>query len=250
MTEHTTGTRDEWDAAHEKLLEREQKLTKLGEELKRERRELPWVPVEKEYTFDTDEGTKTLVELFDGSSELLIYHLMFGPDWIAACPFCSALADHLDGTLAHLNARDVTLIGMSRAPLEKIQAYKQRMGWTFPYVSAFGSDFNFDFGSSFTGEQQRKIAEKVLPGFENDAMVAEAADSVGTDLEGYVTTEGPGLRALALEDGVVYHTYFTQQVNFIVLFDQLLDRAPKGGKEGVTMGRHDEYEQAGAGALS
>jgi predicted dithiol-disulfide oxidoreductase (DUF899 family) len=250
MTEHKTGTREEWDAAHKKLLEREQELTKLGEELARERRELPWVRVEKEYTFDTDEGTKTLAELFDGRSELLIYHLMFGPDWIAACPFCSALADHLDGTLAHLNARDVTLVGMSHAPLEKLQAYKRRMAWTFPYVSAFSSDFNFDFGASFTGEQQRKIAEEILPGFENDEVVAEAAASVGTDLEGYITTEGPGLRALALEDGVVYQTYFSQEVNFMVFFEQLLARAPKGGKEGVTLGRHDEYEHAGARALS
>ncbi len=246
MTEHTTGTREEWDSAREKLLEREQELTKLGEELARERRELPWVPVDKEYSFDTVEGRKTLVELFDGRSQLLVYHLMFGPDWIAACPFCSALADHLDGTLNHLNARDVTLLGMSDAPLEKLQAYKRRMGWTFPYVSAFGTDFNFDFGASFKGEQQRKIAEEILPGFADDDVVVEAAASVGTDLEGYITTEGPGLRAFALEDGVVYQTYFTQEVNFMVFFEQLLDRAPKGGKEGVTLVRHDEYERAGA----
>ncbi len=247
MTEHKVGTREEAVAAREKLLEREQELTRLSEELARERRQLPWVPVEKEYTFDTDEGTRTLAELFDGRSQLLVYHIMFGPDWTAACPACSSLADHLDGTLAHLNGRDVTMICISHAPIEKLQAYKQRMGWQFPYVSAFRSDFNFDFGASFREEQQREIAEQVLEDFAKDDSVAEYAASCGTDLAGYVTTEGPGLSAFALEDGAVYHTYFSREtVGFMMFYEQLLDRAAKGGKKDFPIRRHDEYELAAA----
>lgn len=173
---------------------------------------------------------------------------MFGPDWSAACPACSALADHLDGTLAHLNARDVTLICVSHAPIEKLQAYKRRMGWKFPYVSSFRSDFNYDFGASFTEEQRREFADQVLAQFAGDDSIAELAVSCGTDVEGYITTEGPGLSAFALEDGVVYHTYFSREVEFMMFYEQLLDRAPKGGKEGVTVTRHDEYEFAAARA--
>src|SRR5213080_5190557 len=153
MTEHKTGTREEWLAARMQLREREKELAERNDELTKERRELPWVRVDKEYTFDTDEGPKTLAELFDGRSQLLIYHLMFGPTYEAACPGCTGLADHFDGALVHLNNRDVTLIAISRAPIEKLQAYKQRMGWKFPYVSSFASDFNFDFDASFTQEQ-------------------------------------------------------------------------------------------------
>ncbi|MBA2357355.1 MAG: DUF899 domain-containing protein [Actinobacteria bacterium] len=254
MAEHTTGTREEWLAAREKLLEREQELSRLGDELAEERRKLPWVRVEKEYTLDTDEGPKTLAELFDGRSQLLVYHLMFGPDWTAACPSCSSLADHFDGMLAHLNARDVTLTGVSHAPLEKLRAYKQRLGWTFPYVSSFESDFNFDFGVSFTEEQRKEFADEVLEEFADNDAIAEAAASCGTDLAGYVTTEGPGLSAFALEEGVVYQTYFAgppksdSALGFLMFYEQLLARTPKGGKEGVPTRRHDEYEDGAAGA--
>jgi predicted dithiol-disulfide oxidoreductase (DUF899 family) len=250
MANHTTGTREEWQAAMAKLHERERELTRLRQELTRERQDLPWVRVEKEYTLDTDAGTKTLEELFDGRSQLLIYHIMFGPNWTAACPACSQLADHFDGMLAHLNARDVTLIGISHAPIEKLQAYKRRMGWQFPYVSSFRSDFNYDFGASLTEEQQREIAEQVLAEFSRDDSIAAMAASCGTDLAGYVTTEAPGLNAFALEDGVVYHTYAAdpRELGFMVFYEQLLERAPKGGKEGVPVTRHDEYKGAGAAA--
>src|SRR6266571_2234220 len=172
MTQHPTGTREEAAAAQENLLEREDELIRLSEELAEERRKLPWVPVEKEYTLDTDEGPKTLTELFDGRSQLLVYHIMFGPDWTAACPVCSSLADHLDGTLAHLNGRDVTMICVSHAPIEKVQAYKRRMGWRFPYVSSFRSDFNYDFGGSFTDEQRREFKDEVLAQFAGNDLVA------------------------------------------------------------------------------
>jgi predicted dithiol-disulfide oxidoreductase (DUF899 family) len=244
MTEQKTGTREESLAAQKKVQEREQELSKRSEELAQERRKLPRVPVEKEYSFDTDEGQKTLAELFDGRSQLLVYHIMFGPDWTAACPACSALADHFDGTLAHLNARDVTLVCISHAPLEKLQAYKERMGWTFPYVSASGSDFNFDFGASFTEEQRKEFADEVLAGAEGNEEIEQLAASCGTDVPGYITTEGPGLSAFVLEDGVVYHTYFTREgLGFIMLYERLLERAPKGGED-VPVHRHDEYERA------
>jgi predicted dithiol-disulfide oxidoreductase (DUF899 family) len=250
MTTHTIGTREEWHDALATLHERERELSRLREELTRERRALPWVRVEKTYTLDTDAGTKTLAELFEGRSQLLIYHLMFGPSWTAACPGCSQLADHFDGMLAHLNARDVTLIGVSHAPIEKVQAYKRRMGWQFPYVSSFHSDFTYDVGASFTAEQRREIAAQVLPEVSQDAALAEAAASCGTDLAGYVTTEAPGLNAFALEDGVVYHTYAAdpREVGFLVGFEQWLERTPKGGKEGVPAARHDEYPVADGGA--
>src|SRR5437867_9916747 len=150
---HTVGTQDEYEAARADLLKREQELGNLDEEIARQRAELPWVPVEKEYEFDTEQGPKSLPELFDGRSQLLIYHLMFGPSYEAACPGCTGLADHLDGALPHMNARDITLIAISRAPIEKLSAYKRRMGWKFQYVSSFGSDFNFDFNFSFTDEE-------------------------------------------------------------------------------------------------
>jgi predicted dithiol-disulfide oxidoreductase (DUF899 family) len=251
MTKHRTGTREEWQAANTKLREHEQELSRLREELTRERRELPWVRVEKEYTLDTEEGPKTLVDLFDGRSQLLMYHIMFGPDWTAACPGCSQLADHFDPMVPHLNARDVTLIGMSHAPIEKLQAYGHRMGWRFPYVSTFRSDFNYDFGASFTKEQQPEIAKQVLAEFTKDPRMAIIAASCGTDVAGYVTTEAPGLNAFALEDGVVYHTYSAdpRELGFMVFFEQMLERAPKVGKEGVPISRNDEYKElAVAGA--
>src|SRR5215203_4633591 len=156
MTEHKLGTREEWQAARERLLEREKELTRRNDELARERQDLPWVPIEKEYRFETDEGTRTLAELFDGRSQLLVYHFMFGPSYEAGCPVCSSSADAVNGVLAHLHACDVTMLYVSRAPLEKLQAYKRRMGWSFPWVSSADSDFNFDFGVSYTDEQVRE----------------------------------------------------------------------------------------------
>jgi predicted dithiol-disulfide oxidoreductase (DUF899 family) len=247
VTTYKTATREEWQAANHKVLDREKELDRLNEELTRERRALPWVPIEKDYTLDTDAGPKTLPELFEGRSQLLIYHIMFGPSWTAACPGCSQLADQYDGMLAHLNARDVTLICMSHAPIEKLQAYKRRMGWRFPYVSSFRSDFNDDFGASITKEQQPEVAKQVLPQFANDDAIATMAASCGIDLEEYVTTEAPGLSAFALEDGAVYQTYSSLPVGSMVFYLQLLDRTPKGGKEGVLVRRHDEYQEV-AGA--
>jgi predicted dithiol-disulfide oxidoreductase (DUF899 family) len=163
MTEHKVGTREEWEAARNALLEREKELTRLGDELARERRELPWVPIEKDYTFDTEDGTKTLAELFDGRSQLLVYHFMFGPSYQAGCPVCSSSADTVNGAVPHLNARDVTMLYVSRAPLEKLQAYKRRMGWGFPWVSSRDSDFNFDFGVSAPEEQISPLLEAGVP---------------------------------------------------------------------------------------
>ncbi|HEX9379286.1 MAG TPA: DUF899 family protein [Gaiellaceae bacterium] len=242
MPSHKVGTREEWSAARKELLDREQQLGNVDEELAKQRQELPWVPVEKEYTFDTEEGKKTLAELFEGRSQLLIYHLMFGPSYAAACPGCSGLADHLDPTLVHLNNRDVTLICISRAPNEKLQAYKRRMGWQFPYVSSFGSDFNFDFDFAFTQEQ--------MAAGELAKMVAEAPDwlkywseNVGTDLASGMA-ESPGWNVFALEDGVVYHTYSRTAPDRFLLapyYYQLLDQIPDGRDGDFPLRRHDEY---------
>ncbi|HEX3268594.1 MAG TPA: DUF899 family protein [Gaiellaceae bacterium] len=181
MPDHTIGKHDEWSAARAELLEREQELGELDEELAKQRMELPWVRGEKEYTFDTEDGKKTLVELFDRRSQLLIYHLMFGPTYDAACPGCTGLADHLDAALVHMNNRDVTLMCISRAPIEKLKAYKQRMGWTFPWASSFASDFNFDFDFSHT-EEQMKASELAKEIAEAPDWLRDWADSVGTDL--------------------------------------------------------------------
>ena len=245
MTDHRTATREEWRAEHEKLLQREKELAERSTELTKERRNLPWVRVEREYTFATDEGTKTLAELFDGRSQLVVYHIMFGPDWTVACPVCSALADHFDAMVPHLNARDVTLVGMSHAPIEKLQAYKRRLGWKFPYVSSFDTDFNFDFDASFKGETQQKIKEEVLEKFSESESIVEAAESCGIDLEEYVTTEGPRLNVFALEDGVVHHTYTTQELAFLMTYAQLQERAPKEEEDGFPIRRHDEYDRTG-----
>jgi predicted dithiol-disulfide oxidoreductase (DUF899 family) len=255
MTQHKVGTREEWLAARKGLLEREKELTRRSDELARERRELPWVAVEKEYTFETDEGAKTLAELFDGRSQLLVYHFMFGPAYTAGCPTCSAGADTFDGGVVHLNQRDVTFLCASRAPLEKLQSYKRRMGWTFPWVSSLESDFNFDFGVSFTEEQQREGAEynyrllelkSVLEAGVASDQISELGAAVGTDLAGYLT-ELPGLSAFALEDGVVYHTYscYARGGEFVLGFYPFLDRAPRGRDEGSPpenwIQRRDEY---------
>ena len=241
MTEHKVGTQEEWQAARQELLEREKELTRRSDELAQQRRELPWVPVEKEYSFETDEGTKTLAELFDGRSQLLMYHFMFGPSYTAGCPTCSSGADTYDGAVTHLNQRDVTFLCASRAPLEKLQAYKRRMGWSFPWVSTWGSDFNFDFDVSHTEEQAAPFLEGEVP-----PVIARLAADCGTDPVGYLS-EGPGLSAFALDGGVVYHTYSTYARGLEVMlgFYPLLDRVPKGRDEDGSefwIRRHDEYE--------
>ena len=241
MTEQKVGTREEYQAAREKLLEREKELTHRSDELAHERRELPWVAIEKDYSFETDEGTKTLAELFDGRSQLLIYHFMFGPEYTAGCPTCSAGADGWDGAVTHLNAHDVTFLAASRAPLGRLQAYKQRLGWTFPWVSSEGSDFNFDFEVSQSEEQAAKLVEGGAP-----PVVEMLAEMCGTDPAGYLQ-EAPGLSAFAFSDGVVYQTYSTSARGLEIMlgFYGLLDRMPKGreeeGDEEFWIRRHDEY---------
>jgi predicted dithiol-disulfide oxidoreductase (DUF899 family) len=245
MTEHKVGTHEEWLAARNALLEREKDLTRRSDDLARERRELPWVRVEKEYRFETTDGPKTLAELFDGRSQLLVYNFMFGPAYTAGCPVCSSGADIFDGAVAHLRARDVTFLCISRAPLEKLQRYERRMGWSFPWVSSEGSDFNFDFGASHTEEE---LAPR-LGG--NLGPVPGLAAECGTDAAGYLA-EGPVFSAFALEDGVVYHTYSTSTrgLEFMLGFYGFLDRAPKGRDEGdppeMWIHRHDEYQDAKA----
>jgi predicted dithiol-disulfide oxidoreductase (DUF899 family) len=256
MTEHEVATHGEWLAARKELLEREKDLTRRSDELARQRLELPWVRIDKEYTFQTDEGTKTLADLFDGRSQLLVYHFMFGPEYSAGCPTCSSIADAFDGVLPHLNNHDVTFLAISRAPLEELQAYKGRMGWQFPWASSQESDFNFDFGVSFTREQQREGIEYNYRAISGDDMapllesdvgpIAVMAAACGTDSGGYMT-EGPGMSAFALEDGAVYHTYssYARGAEFLMYYYPLLDRAPKGRNEGDPpepwMRRHDEY---------
>jgi predicted dithiol-disulfide oxidoreductase (DUF899 family) len=241
MTEHEVGTREEWEAAREALLEREKELTRRNDELARERQQLPWIPIEKEYSFETDEGTKTLAELFDGRSQLLVYHFMFGPDYEAGCAVCSSSADAVNGILSHLNARDVTMLYVSRAPLERLQAYKRRMGWTFPWVSSHESDFNFDFGVSAPKEQVAKMLETGVP-----PILEQMATDCGTDPVGYLT-ERQALSSFALDDGVVYQTYsaFARGVEIMMGFYPLLDRAPLGRNESgdseIWIRRHDEY---------
>jgi predicted dithiol-disulfide oxidoreductase (DUF899 family) len=239
MTPPKVGTREEWLAARQELLVREKELTRRSDELARERRELPWVPVEKDYSFDTDDGTKTLADLFDGRSQLLVYHFMFGPAYTAGCPTCSAGADTYDGGVVHLNQRDVTFLCASRAPLDRLQAYKRRMGWSFPWVSTYGSDFNFDFDVSHTEEQVAPfVAGDVNP------TIARLSEDCGTSPAGYLA-EGPGLSAFALEDGVVYHTYSTyaRGLEIMLGFYPLLDRVPRGRDEGdeFWIRRKDEY---------
>src|SRR5215212_7126996 len=207
MTDHKIARREEWLAAREKLLEREKAHTRLGDELARQRRELPWVRVEKEYRFDTDDGSRTLADLFDGRSQLLVHHFMFGPSYQAGCPTCSSMADTIDGALPHLHGRDVTMTYVSQAPLEKLQAYKRRMGWNMPWLSAAETDFNFDLGFSRTEEQTRQAIAPMLEAGAPPA-VEQNARSSGTDATGYLT-QGPGFSAFALDDGVVHQTYGT-----------------------------------------
>jgi predicted dithiol-disulfide oxidoreductase (DUF899 family) len=247
-TKTKVGTREEWRAARDELLRREKEHTRIGDELARRRRELPRVRVEKEYRFETDDGTRTLAELFDGRSQLLVYHFMFGPSYQAACPTCSSMADGVNGVLPHLHARDVTMLLVSRAPLEKLQAYKQRMGWSIPWVSSADSDFNFDFGASYPDDLVR---QQLGPALDDPASgLPQMATATGTDVAGYAS-EGFGSSAFVLDDGVVYHTYSTQGrgVEFLMGYYPILDRVPNGRNEGdsrapasmLWIRRHDEY---------
>ena len=245
MADHKVGTREEWLAARTELLAREKEHTRMGDELARARRELPWVPVEKEYVFDTDEGTKTLPELFGDHGQLLVYHFMFGPSYEAGCPVCSSAADTVNGALPHLQARDVTMLYVSQAPLTKLHAYKQRLGWRFPWVSCAGNDFNFDFGFSRTAEQTREAVAPMLEAGPNP-ILDQMARSTGTDVVGYLT-EAPGMSAFIKDGGTVYHTYSTtaRGLEFLMGYYPILDRAPKGRDEQDTyqtwLRRNDEY---------
>ncbi|MER5388114.1 thioredoxin family protein [Saccharopolyspora sp. NPDC002686] len=254
--DHRTGTREEWLASRRKLLEAEKELTRRSDELAQQRQELPWVPVDKEYRFDTDDGAASLADLFRGRSQLLIYHFMFGPDWEAGCPSCSAIADGFNGIVTHLFNHDVALSAVSRAPLPKLQAYKQRLGWSFPWASSFHSDFNADFSVWFTEEQQRaggieynyrrEAVFEWRTGQEGGGESAEAqlADTCGTDVADY-HRDRPGLSAFVLDDGVVYHTYsaYARGLDGLWGMYQWLDRAPRGRNEtgGVWWRRSDEY---------
>jgi predicted dithiol-disulfide oxidoreductase (DUF899 family) len=253
MTTHTTGTRDEWLAARLELLQAEKDLTRQGDELARRRQELPWVRIDKEYRLETDEGSASLPDLFRGRSQLLVYHFMFGPDYTAGCPSCSSIADGFNGIAVHLANHDVALSAVSRAPLPKLQAFKRRMEWTFPWASSYGSDFNDDFNVRFTEKQQREggieynyrreMAWRTLGG---DGPVAQIAAMTETDAATY-TRERPGVSAFVLEDGVVYHTYSTYARGLDGLWGmyQWLDRAPRGRNEtGVWWRHHDRYEKA------
>jgi predicted dithiol-disulfide oxidoreductase (DUF899 family) len=246
MTQHTIGTREEWLAAREELLKREKEHTRLGDEIAQQRRDLPWVPVDKEYRFDTEDGEQTLAELFEGRSQLLVYHFMFGPSYEAGDPVNSSIADTVDAVLPHLHARDVTFVFVSQAPLEKLQAYRRRMGWSFPWVSSAPTDFNFDLGFSHTPEEGREVVALMtksgLP-----PIAEQNARSAGTDVGGYVT-ESPGFSAFVHDDGTVYHTYSTtwRGLEFVMGYYPILDHAPKGRDEGeawqLWLRRHDEYQ--------
>jgi predicted dithiol-disulfide oxidoreductase (DUF899 family) len=241
MTEHRTGTQEEWQAERDELLREEKELTRRGDELARKRRQLPWVPVEKDYRFQTEDGTKTLADLFDGRSQLVVYHFMFGPAWTAGCPVCSSIADTIAPQVPHLKARDATLLLASRGPLEKLLAYGNRMGWGIGWVSSGGSDFNRDLGFQYTEEELRPFLAGEIP-----STVEQNARMCGTDALGYVT-EGPGLSVYALSEGTVYRTYVTTARGLEVgmAYYGLLDRTPKGRDESATeplwVRRHDEY---------
>ena len=251
MMKHATGTREEWLAARLDLLKAEKELTRQSDALAQRRQELPWVRIDKEYRFDTDKGSATLKDLFDGRSQLLVYHFMFGPDYTAGCPSCSSIADGFNGFAVHLANHDVMLTAVSRAPLAKLVEFKQRMGWTFPWASAYATDFNADFNIWFTEKQQRdggidynyrREGKWQLRGSDNP--VAQIASQTGTDAATY-TRERPGVSAFALEDGVVYHTYsaYARGLDGLWGMYQWLDRAPKGRNEqGIWWKHHDRYD--------
>jgi predicted dithiol-disulfide oxidoreductase (DUF899 family) len=261
LTRHRTGTREEWLAERLELLEAEKELTRRSDELARRRQALPWVRIDKPYRFETDEGSASLADLFRGRSQLLVYHFMFGPDYAAGCPSCSAIADGFNGIAVHLAHHDVMLWAVSRAPLPKLQAYERRMGWTFPWASSSGCDFNADFSVGFTEAEQREGIEYNYrrepppqprggraPAAEIDPTDGEGtfAAMSGTDVATY-TRERPGVSAFALEDGVVHHTYsgYSRGVDGLWGMYQWLDRAPRGRNEkgGVWWRRHDEYDR-------
>lgn len=245
MTEHKIVGRAEWQAARDELLRQEKEHTRLGDELARRRRELPWVAIDKEYRFDAEDGTRTLAGLFGGRSQLMIYHFMFGPSYAAGCPVNSSIADGLDGLLPHLQARDVTLLLVSRAPLDKLLAYRRRMGWRIPWASAANTDFSYDFGASSTDDQVRQFAaqldEASLP-----PIVAQNAAASGTDIPGYLS-ESPAVSVFTLRDGTVFQTYGStwRGVEFLMTYYPVLDRVPAGRDEGdafqTWIRRHDEY---------
>jgi predicted dithiol-disulfide oxidoreductase (DUF899 family) len=253
LTKHTTGTREEWLTARLELLKAEKELTRRSDELAERRQKLPWVRIDKEYRFETDEGSASLADLFRGRSQLLVYHFMFGPEYTGGCPACSAIADGFNGFAVHLEHHDVAMIAVSRAPIAALQGYKRRMGWTFTWASSLDSDFNYDFNTSFTEEQQRSgniDYNYRKGGIEGGSEVLASAPEVfaamtGTDIPTY-TREAPGMSAFALSDGVVYHTYSTYARGLDALWGmfQWLDRAPKGRNEtGVWFRRHDEYDK-------
>ena len=242
MPEHKVGTQQEFDAARKELLAEEKELTRRSDELAEKRRELPWVPVEKDYSFETGAGPKSLAELFDGRSQLLIYHFMFGPTWEAGCPVCSSIADTINPNAIHLAAQDVTMLLVSRGPVDTLESFKKQMGWGLGWASAGGSDFNRDLGFTHTEEELRPFLDGEIP-----PTVEQNAQMCGTDIAGYVA-EGPGLSAYALEDGTVYRTYVTtaRGLEPAMAFYGLLDRTPMGRKEPsdrpLWIRRHDEYE--------
>src|ERR1043166_2461643 len=242
MAEHRIGTQDEWQAERSELLKEEKELTRRGDELARKRRALPWVPVEKDYRFETKDGTKSLADLFDGRSQLLVYHFIFGPPYEAGCPVCSSIADTLAPQVAHLRAKDTTLLLASRGPLEKLLAYGERMGWGIDWVSSGGSDFNRDLGFLYTEEELKPFLEGEIP-----LTVEQNARMCGTDVAGYVS-EGPGLSVYALSEGTVYRTYVTSARGLepAMAYYGLLDRTPKGrheeGELEHWLRRPDEYQ--------
>ena len=251
MADRRIGTRGKWLAAREELLKREKEHTRLGDEIAQLRRDLPWVWVEKDYRFQTDDGERSLRELFDGRSQLLVYHFMFGPSYQAGCPVNSSIADSIDGVVPHLRARDATLLLVSQAPLDKLQAYKRRMCWRIPWVSSSPGDFNLDLGFSQTMERSREaVAQIRLPGQSVDAfppIVEQNARASGTDVVGYLT-ESPGFSTFVRNDDDVYHAYSTtwRGLEFVMTYYPILDHAPKGRGEGeedwqLWIRRHDEY---------
>jgi predicted dithiol-disulfide oxidoreductase (DUF899 family) len=244
MAEHEVGTQEEWQAARNELLEAEKELTRRGDELAEKRRKLPWVPVEKDYRFDTGTGTRSLIDLFDGRSQLLVYHFMFGPDYEAGCTVCSSIADNFNANAPHLNAADVTVLLVSRAPVDRLDAYKERMGWdNLGWASTVGDDFNRELGFLATEAELKPFLEGEIP-----PTVERMAELSGTDVKGYVT-EGPGVSVYALSDGRVHRTYVTTARGLegpAMGYYGLLDRTPKGRQEGpdqpLWLRRHDEYE--------
>ena len=254
MSPHPTATREQWLAARLEMLDAEKELTRRSDELARQRQALPWVPVEKEYRFQTADGPASLADLFGGRSQLLAYHFMFGPDFTAGCPSCSAIADGFDGSVAHLENHDVAFVAVSRAPVDKLTAYKRRMGWSFPWASSRGSEFNYDFNTSFTEEQMRGVvdynfadrdmsfAETLGP----DNTAAQLGASVGVDVKTFLR-EAPGMSAFAMQDGIVHQTYsaYARGLDGLWGMYQWLDRAPLGRNEtGPWWRHHDQYDPA------